>query len=72
MIHGRVGADTVGAVVTAFVERGVPAYALRQADGSATVYAGAFEAPEQSALLAQSLRQLGLAPTLVYRTGRVF
>jgi hypothetical protein len=72
MVHDRVGADSAAAAVTAFVERGLPVYALRQADGSATLYAGAFETPEQATLLAEVLRAAGLTPTLVYRTGRVF
>src|SRR5918999_340914 len=72
LIHNRIGADTAGAVVTSFVERGLPVYALRQADGSATLYAGAFETPAQATLLTEALRASGLTPTLVYRTGRVF
>ena len=72
MVVQRVDADTASAAVTGFVERGLPVYALRQADGSATLYAGAFETPEQARLLADALRASGLTPTLVYRTGRVF
>jgi hypothetical protein len=51
---------------------GIPAYALLQPDGSAHVYAGAFESPEQTAPLSEQLRQAGLAPAVVYRTGRPF
>lgn len=51
--------------------RNVTAYALMQADGSARVYAGAFERPEQSSLAATALRVAGLTPVLVYRTGRL-
>jgi hypothetical protein len=72
MLHSGVGADTVASVVTSFVERGMPVYALRQPDGTATLYAGAFETAEQATPLAESLRASGLTPTLVYRTGRVF
>jgi hypothetical protein len=72
MVEQSVNVDTATAAVTAFVERGLPIYALRQPDGSATLYAGAFETPEQSTLLADALRASGLKPTLVYRTGRVF
>jgi hypothetical protein len=72
MVQSRIGSDTAAAAVTAYVERGLPVYALRQADGSATLYAGAFETPEQAVLLAESLKASGLTPTLVYRTGRVF
>jgi hypothetical protein len=72
MIQSQVPADSAGDAVATYVERGIPAYALQQSDGSATLYAGAFETPEQARLLAESLRASGLAPTLVYRIGRVF
>jgi hypothetical protein len=52
--------------------RGIPAYALMQDDGSARVFAGAFETSGQAALLAQSLRDLGETPVLAFRTGRTF
>jgi hypothetical protein len=48
------------------------AYALRQGDGSATLYTGAFESSWQATVLADSLRAVGVAPVLVYRTGRGF
>jgi hypothetical protein len=72
LVQNRIGSDTAAAAVAAYVERGLPVYALRQADGSATLYAGAFETPDQATLLAESLKASGLTPTLVYRTGRVF
>lgn len=55
-----------------FSKRGLMVYALQQADGSANVYTGAFETPAQATMLADSLRSLGITPTLVYRTGRSF
>jgi hypothetical protein len=72
MIQSGITGDSASAAVTAYVERGLPIYALRQPDGSATLYAGAFETSEQVILLAESLKASGLTPTLVYRTGRVF
>jgi hypothetical protein len=51
---------------------GIPAYALLQPDGTARVYVGAFEAPDQTTSLADQLRAAGLAPAVVYRTGRPF
>ena len=51
--------------------RGVHAYALMQADGSARVYAGAFDRAEQTSLAATALRVAGLTPVLEYRTGRL-
>ena len=55
----------------ALAARDVKAYALMQDDGSARVYAGAFERPEQSSLAATALRVAGLIPVLEYRTGRL-
>jgi hypothetical protein len=59
-------------VVREHVSRGVPAYALLQADGRAFVYAGAFARAEESDVLAGQLRAGGLRPVLVYRIGRIF
>jgi hypothetical protein len=55
-----------------YASRAITAYALRQMDGSATVYTGAFETPAQATTLANSLKQVGITPVLVYRTGRTF
>lgn len=68
------GVSVTGAptMVAQWQARGIPAYALQQDDGSARVYAGAFETFGQAALLAQSLRDLGHAPVLAFRTGRTF
>ena len=60
------------ALVRQYLARGVPAYALRQSDGSIDLYAGAFESLEQAGLLAPLLRAAGVEPALVYRTGRTF
>lgn len=51
--------------------RGVHAYALIQRDGSARLYAGAFDGPKQSSFAATALRVAGLTPVLEYRTGRL-
>lgn len=59
-------------LVRQYLARGVPAYALRQPDGSIDLYAGAFASPEQAGLLAPLLRAAGVEPALVYRTGRTF
>jgi hypothetical protein len=55
-----------------FADRGQPVYALRQADGSARLYAGAFESPEQASLYVDAIRTSGIRPVLVYRIGRVY
>jgi hypothetical protein len=55
----------------ALSEKDIKAYALRQSDGSARIYAGAFVEPEESTLAATALRVAGLTPVLVYKTGRM-
>jgi hypothetical protein len=52
--------------------RGISAYALLQDDGRASLFAGAFETPGQSVLVALSLRDIGVEPVLAFRTGRTF
>lgn len=52
--------------------RGISAYALLQDDGRASLFAGAFETPGQSVLVALSLRDTGFEPVLAFRTGRTF
>lgn len=64
--------EDVPAALAGWAERGVPAYALLQDDGRARIYVGAFETSGQSALLAASLRDLGVAPVVAFRTGRTF
>jgi hypothetical protein len=59
------------AKIDSFTARGLAVYALTQRDGSARLYAGAFERPEQASLAATALRVAGLTPILEYRTGRV-
>ena len=63
-------AGAADSVLRQYLARGVPAYALLQEDGTATIYAGAFENAEQAALLIPSLRSSGVEPVLVYRLGR--
>jgi hypothetical protein len=71
-IESKVTTTLVPTRLAALATRGIIAYALRQTDGSATIYTGAFESPLQAASLADSLRVAGVAPVLVYRTGRGF
>jgi hypothetical protein len=47
-------------------------YALRQSNGAANLYFGAYESPQQAALAVPAVRKAGITPTLVYRIGRVF
>ncbi|MCU0647130.1 MAG: SPOR domain-containing protein [Gemmatimonadaceae bacterium] len=58
------------AALSAWRARGVRPYVLRSANGSARIYTGAFESPEQAALFADSLRTLGFTPPLAFRIGR--
>jgi hypothetical protein len=67
-----VAAGSAESTVKSYVARAIPAYALLQSDGTATVYAGAFESSEQAALLIPSLRAAGVEPALVFRLGRTF
>jgi hypothetical protein len=55
----------------ALAAKDVTAYALMQRDGSARIYVGAFQTPQQSTLAATALRVAGLTPVLAYRTGRM-
>jgi hypothetical protein len=67
-----VKAQAVPGMLKYFADRGQPVYALRQADGSARLYAGAFESREQAALYVDAIRTSGIRPVLVYRIGRVY
>ena len=49
-----------------------PVYALRQTNGAANLYFGAYESAQQAAFAVPAVREAGLSPTLVYRIGRVF
>jgi len=71
-VESKVTTNLVPTRLAALTTRGIMAYALRQDDGSATIYTGAFESPLQATALADSLRAVGVAPVLVYRTGRGF
>lgn len=62
----------VEAALARWTAEGIAAYALLQDDGRARLYVGAFETLDQSVLLASSLRDLGVAPRLAFRTGRSF
>jgi hypothetical protein len=72
ILHGSVRPESANSLAAEQRRRGIPAYALRQSDGTAVVYAGAFSSPETAGRFAAILRAAGIAPTLVYRTGRVF
>ncbi|MEO8564250.1 MAG: hypothetical protein ABI601_19375 [bacterium] len=72
LVDSSVRAQEVPARVARYAARGQPVYALRQPNGTARLYFGAYASPEQAALAVPQVREAGLAPTLVYRIGRVF
>lgn len=71
-LEGGINATSVATRIANYSKKGILAYALQQANGSATLYTGAFESPQQATTLADSLRALGITPVLAYRTGRAF
>jgi hypothetical protein len=72
LVERGITAENAPGLVRAYHARGLPAYALRQVDGTATLFAGAFASPEDATSLLGMFRALGLEPTVVYRTGRIF
>ncbi len=72
LIERDVAAGAAAARVAAYAARGLPVYALRQADGRAWLYAGAFAVASDTTLLAAALRRAGVRATLAYRMGRPF
>ena len=72
LVERDVPDSAVGTRVARYQARGLPVYALLQANGTARLYAGAFKAPEEANLLTDVMRAAGLNTSLVYRTGRVY
>ena len=72
LLADSVAREMVAHEVDVWRGRGVTAYALLQEDGSARLYAGAFETPAQAAPLAASVRDAGTVPVVAFRTGRMF
>jgi hypothetical protein len=60
----------VPAALARWSRLGIAAYALAQDDGRVRLLAGAFETPDQAAVLAVSLRDAGVPPVVVFRFGR--
>ena len=72
LLDQNIAAAEVNTTLNEYMRRGIIAYALRQANGQATIMTGAFENPGQSNILADSLQRIGITPVLIYRTGRTF
>ncbi len=70
LVQDRLPLAQVRPRVEALATQHISVYALSRGDGTAALYAGAFEQPEQAAWLARALQAAGITPTLVYRTGR--
>ncbi len=50
-------------------ERGIPAYSVEASLGTARIFVGAFEIPDQAAVVGSLLTAAGLTATLITRTG---
>jgi hypothetical protein len=72
LVESNVAIADVAPRLTRAAARAQPVYALRQLNGAANLYFGAYESPQQASLAVPAVRRAGLAPTLVYRIGRVF
>ena len=70
VLESKVSRRAAQNVADGYGQRQIAAYALLQADGSATIFVGAFESPEQAAPLMNELKAKGVSSTLYYRTGR--
>ena len=69
LLREGVRADSIAPLVRAFRAKRVPVYVLLQADGSARLFAGAYESEQQATTAAAPLRAAGVDPVLAYRTG---
>ncbi len=72
LLADSVARNRVAQAIDVWRGRGISAYALLQDDGSARIYAGAFETAAQAAPLAASVRDAGTVPVVAFRTGRMF
>ncbi len=72
VLESKVSRRAAQNVADGYGQRQIAAYPLLQADGSATIFVGAFESPEQAIPLMAELKAKGVESTLYYRTGRSF
>ncbi len=72
LVQADVPAADVPTRLARYAARGQPVYALRQTNGTANLYFGAYESSQHAALSVPNVREARLTPTLVYRIGRVF
>jgi hypothetical protein len=72
LVDSGLAPRVVPARLTRYAARGLPIYALRQPNGTVRLFFGAYANPEQAALAVPQVREAGIRPLLMYRTGRVF
>ncbi len=72
VLESKVSRRAAQNVADGYGQRQIAAYPLLQADGSATIFVGAFESPDQALPLMNELKSKGVGSTLYYRTGRSF
>lgn len=71
-LESSISRQSARTLANAYGQRQIAAYAMLQADNTATIYVGAFESPEQAAPLMNELKLKGVNVALHYRTGRSF
>ena len=71
-IESGLSAAAVPGMIGINLDRAIPAYALKQDDGTCWLLVGAFPTIEQARLYLETLRASGTQPVLVYRKGRTF
>lgn len=70
VLESKVSRRAAQNVADGYGQRQIAAYPLLQTDGSATIFVGAFESPEQALPLMNELKAKGIGSTLYFRTGR--
>jgi hypothetical protein len=70
-LMGSLPRDSAARAAAHLIAVGVPVYALTDDSGSVSIYAGAFDTADHAAPLAASLRAIGIATVVAYRTGRM-
>jgi hypothetical protein len=70
LVQSGIARDQVASFVSGYDAKGLRVYPLLQSDGSVSLYAGAFESPDQARVLLTTFRARGESPSVTYRTGR--
>ena len=72
LVDSAVTVRETPARLTRYHARGLPVYGLRQPNGTVRLFFGAYANPEQASLAVPQVREAGMRPLLMYRTGRAF